>query len=96
LIGAAARQRIDKWLWHARLVRTRVMAAVLVEAGHVRLNGQRITAPGKTIKAGDVVTLRLDGGVRTVKVLGFALRRGSAAEAADLFEPISALPTGDR
>ena len=38
------RQRIDKWLWHARVVRTRTAAAALVERGHVRLNGARVGA----------------------------------------------------
>ena len=51
------RQRIDKWLWHARVVRTRSDAAGLTEAGHVRLNGRRMTAPGHLVRAGDVVTL---------------------------------------
>jgi ribosome-associated heat shock protein Hsp15 len=37
------RQRIDKWLWHARIVRTRSDAARLVGAGHTRVNGQRVT-----------------------------------------------------
>src|SRR5437868_4827680 len=38
------RQRIDKWLWHARVVRTRSAAALLAASGHVRLNSQRIDA----------------------------------------------------
>ena len=65
--GDANRQRIDKWLWHARMVRTRSAAAALTEAGFVRLNGVRITAPGHAVRKGDVVTLALD---RTVRVLG--------------------------
>jgi len=39
------RQRIDKWLWHARLARTRSVAAALASAGHVRVNGARVRAP---------------------------------------------------
>ena len=37
------RQRVDKWLWHARVVRTRAGAAALTASGHVRINGQRRT-----------------------------------------------------
>ncbi|HWN79894.1 MAG TPA: S4 domain-containing protein, partial [Bradyrhizobium sp.] len=40
------RQRLDKWLWHARVVKARTSAAALVEAGHVRINGVREKAPG--------------------------------------------------
>ena len=54
------RQRLDKWLWHARVVKARASAAALIEAGHVRVNGAREKAPGHSVKAGDVVTIGLD------------------------------------
>jgi ribosome-associated heat shock protein Hsp15 len=79
------RQRIDKWLWHARMVRTRTDAAKLTEAGFVRLNGARLTAPGHAVKVGDVVTLALDRAVRVVRVEGFCERRGAAAAARTLY-----------
>jgi ribosome-associated heat shock protein Hsp15 len=72
------RQRIDKWLWHARVVRTRAAAAALAASGLVRVNGQRIDAPSRAVKVGDVVTVALDRTVRLIRVLGFAERRGSA------------------
>jgi ribosome-associated heat shock protein Hsp15 len=83
---SAGRQRIDRWLWHARVVRTRSAAASLIIAGHVRINGSRVVAPGREMKLGDVVTVALDGGVRVFKVCGFALRRGDAAAARRLYE----------
>jgi ribosome-associated heat shock protein Hsp15 len=86
------RQRIDKWLWHARTVRTRKDAASLVESGHVRINGQRVTAPGHALRIGDVVTLALDRSVRVVKVTGFCERRGSAGEAAATYQNLSKDP----
>ena len=79
------RQRLDKWLWHARLVKARTSAAALVEAGHVRINGVRETSPGHAIKAGDVLTVGLDRSVRVLKVTGFAERRGDAASARALY-----------
>jgi ribosome-associated heat shock protein Hsp15 len=85
------RQRIDKWLWHARLVRTRSAAAALVASGHVRLNGARIAAPAKPVKAGDVVTIALDARVRVLKVTSFALRRGAADEGRALYEDMAPL-----
>ena len=88
------RQRIDKWLWHARVVRTRTAAAALVTAGNVRVNGERATAASRPVKSGDVVTIALDRAVRIMKVTGFAERRGNADAARLLYEdltPISPL-----
>jgi ribosome-associated heat shock protein Hsp15 len=82
------RQRIDKWLWHARVVRTRSAAAALAASGHVRLNGQRIDAASRSVQAGDVVTVALDRGVRVLKVRDFAERRGGAAAARFLYEEL--------
>jgi ribosome-associated heat shock protein Hsp15 len=82
------RQRIDKWLWHARIVRTRSAAAGLAHAGHVRLNGSRINAASRAVRAGDVLTIALDGRVRVIKVVGFRDRRGSADAALALYEDI--------
>jgi len=85
---SADRQRIDRWLWNARIVRTRSAAASLTVAGRVRVNGVRIVAPGRDVKCGDVVTIALDGGVRILKVSGLALRRGNAAAAVRLYEEL--------
>jgi len=67
------------------MVRTRTDAAKLTEAGFVRLNGARLTAPGHAVKVGDVVTLALDRAVRVVRVEGFCERRGAAAAARALY-----------
>ena len=82
------RQRLDKWLWHARVVKARTSAAELVSSGHVRINGVREKSPGHAIKAGDVVTIGLDGGVRVLKVTGFSERRGDAQAARMLYEDL--------
>jgi ribosome-associated heat shock protein Hsp15 len=86
------RQRLDKWLWHARVVKARASAAMLVEAGHVRVNGVRETAPGHAVKRGDVLTIGLDRTVRLLKVVEFAERRGDASAArvlyADMQQPL--------
>jgi ribosome-associated heat shock protein Hsp15 len=86
------RQRIDKWLWHARVVRTRSAAATLAASGHVRLNSQRIDASSRTVRAGDVVTVALDRTVRILKVAGFAERRGPPEAARALYEDLSPVP----
>ena len=83
------RQRIDKWLWHARVVRTRSAAAALAASGNVRLNSQRIDAASQVVRAGDVVPVALDRSVRVLTVAGFAERRGSADEARVTYEDLS-------
>jgi ribosome-associated heat shock protein Hsp15 len=83
------RQRIDRWLWNARVVRTRTAAAALVTAGNVRVNAVRVTAPGRDVKCGDVVTVALHGGIRVLKVTGLAPRRGDAFAASLLYEDLS-------
>ena len=83
------RQRIDKWLWHARMVRTRSDAAKLTEAGYVRLNGARVEAASCIVRIGDVLTLALDRSVRVIKVEGFCERRGQPAAARALYRDMS-------
>jgi len=84
------RQRIDKWLWHSRVVRTRTAAADLTAAGHVRVNGERVKAPSRMLRLGDVVTVSLYHGIRVLKVTGFAGQRGSGAAARLLFDELGA------
>jgi ribosome-associated heat shock protein Hsp15 len=86
------RQRIDKWLWHARVVRTRSAAAALAASGHVRLNGVRVDAASRAVKSGDVLTVALDRTVRVLKVLAFAERRGAAEQGRVLYEDLSPRP----
>ena len=83
------RQRIDKWLWHARVVRARSAAAALAAGGHVRVNGQRIDAASRAVRRGDVITVALDRTVRVMKVMGFAERRGGAEAARALYEDLA-------
>jgi ribosome-associated heat shock protein Hsp15 len=84
------RQRLDKWLWHARVVKARSSAAELVASGHVRINGVRERSPGHGVKPGDVLTIALDRSVRVLKVLSFAERRGDAASARVLYDDLDA------
>jgi len=86
------RQRLDKWLWHARVVKARTSAAALVEAGHVRINGVRETAPGHSVKTGDVLTIGLDRSVRVLRVIGFTERRGDASTARVLYDDLQDRP----
>jgi ribosome-associated heat shock protein Hsp15 len=81
---APARVRFDKWLWAARFYRTRSLAALAIEAGHVRVDDQRIK-PSRVAATGERVVLRKDGLLWTVIVTALSDRRGNAAEAAGLY-----------
>jgi ribosome-associated heat shock protein Hsp15 len=85
----AERQRLDKWLWFARVVRTRTLAGRLVGDGHVRVNAQRIETPAKPVRPGDVLTIALERQVRVLRIVAIAPRRGSTEDAKHLFEELT-------
>jgi ribosome-associated heat shock protein Hsp15 len=80
--------RIDKWLWHARFCKTREIAQGKAEAGHIRINGNRVERSSFAVRIGDMMTLPSGGKVVTLRVLGLGLRRGRADEARLLYEVI--------
>ncbi len=80
------RQRLDKWLWFARMARTRTLAARLVGDGYVRLNGQRIEQPAKAVRRGDILTLALAHETRLIRIVALGERRGPAPQARLLYE----------
>jgi ribosome-associated heat shock protein Hsp15 len=77
--------RLDRWLWAARLVKTRPLAAEAVKGGHVEVNGRRVP-PGRRVKAGDRIELTVHEVRREVVVRGVAERRGPASVAVGLYE----------
>ena len=81
----ARRQRVDQWLWHARLIKTRTLAARLVENGGVRINRVKVTKPGHQLKPGDVLSFVHANRLRVIEVVLLATRRGPAREAQTLF-----------
>jgi ribosome-associated heat shock protein Hsp15 len=88
----AHRQRLDKWLWFARVVKTRTLAASLVADGCVRVNQQRAEAASKAVKPGDVLTIALERQVRVLKVLAPGASRRPYEEAKMLYEDLSPPP----
>jgi len=86
-------QRLDKWLWFARVSKSRTLAAGLVEAGKVRVNRTRITKPSHTVRPGDVLTVALRGHVQILKIAAPGARRGPPAEARLLYEVLTPAAT---
>jgi ribosome-associated heat shock protein Hsp15 len=86
--ASQARQRVDKWLWFARIVKSRTLAAKLVTEGRIRVNAVRIDTPAKAIGPGDVLTIALERDVKVLRILANGERRGPYSEARLLYEEI--------
>src|SRR5215470_14524863 len=79
------RVRIDRWLWAARVFKTRGAASEAILGGHVHVEGERVK-PAKEVRVGDTVEIRRDQVPWTVVVVTLADRRGPASLAATLYE----------
>ncbi|KZL23202.1 RNA-binding S4 domain-containing protein [Pseudovibrio sp. WM33] len=84
--------RIDKWLWYARITKSRTLAQKLSVSGHVRLNKDKIAAAKTAVKPGDVLTITMPRRLLILKVLKLGTRRGPAPEAQLLYEDMSPPP----
>jgi ribosome-associated heat shock protein Hsp15 len=78
--------RLDQWLWFARFVKSRSLAARLCAAGAVTVNGSPVKKANHPIRMGDIVVLPQGGWQRTVRVVALGIRRGPASEARLLYE----------
>ncbi|WP_300398619.1 RNA-binding S4 domain-containing protein [uncultured Sphingobium sp.] len=81
--------RIDKYLWFARLSKSRSIAQKLAEEGHIRLNGRRIDRAHAPVRAGDLITFPHIESVRVVRVLALPVRRAPAPEAQSCYEELT-------
>lgn len=81
--------RIDVWLWRARFMKTRSLAAALVESGAIRLTHSgvqaRLDKPGRAVHVGDRLTFALNGRLHDLTVEGLGTRRGPPGEARALY-----------
>ena len=75
------RQRIDKWLFFARIVKSRTLAAKLAQSGRVRVNGDKIDLASRQVVPGDVLTVTLDRQVKVLRIVSSGERRGPYEEA---------------
>ena len=82
-------QRLDKWLWCARLAKTRSAAARLIADGKVRINGERVRKPSRIVQLSDVITATPPGRLVVWRVLDAVERRGPAPLARTLYEDLT-------
>jgi len=84
----APQQRLDRWLWFARFMKSRTSAAELIGGGKVRVNRVRTVKPSHMLREGDVLTIALRGEVRVVEVVALGERRGPPQEARLLYRTV--------
>ncbi|WP_206366322.1 S4 domain-containing protein [Sphingomonas flavalba] len=73
--------RLDKYLWFARLARSRAAAQAIAEAGHMRISGRVVARAHALVKVGDVLSYPAGARVRVIRIEALPARRGPAAEA---------------
>ena len=78
-------QRLDKFLWFARLAKTRERAQALAQEGHIRIDGRPVDRAHVPVRVGNVLSLAVHGRVRALRVELLPARRGSASEAAGVY-----------
>ena len=79
--GAAGSIRLDKLLWFLRFARSRSIAQAMVETGHIRLDGRRVTRSSCAVHAGATLVLPVGERIEVIRLLTLPLRRGPAPEA---------------
>lgn len=85
----AASQRLDKFLWFARIVKTRALAQALAEEGRIRLGGRIVDRAHAAVRVGDVLSFALHGRVRVLRIKALPARRGPPAEARLLYSELA-------
>jgi len=81
-------QRLDKWLWFARLFKSRTVASRLCISGRLRVNGASVSKARYGLRPGDVLTFPKGAHIRVIEVRDLGVRRGPAAEARTLYEDL--------
>ena len=83
------KQRLDRWLFFSRAVKSRTLAQKLIESGAVRVNSERTERTDHKVGAGDVLTMSIHSRLLVWRILDAGERRGPATEAAGLYEDLS-------
>lgn len=86
--------RIDKLLWYLRFAKSRSIAQAMVEAGHIRVEGRRISRSSATVQAGQHVVIPLGAQVEVIRILTLPKRRGPASEAQSCYQRVNSNDKG--
>ena len=81
--------RLDKFLWFARIVKTRALAQAMAETGRIRISGRLVDRAHAPVKVGDVLSFAQRGAVRVLRIEALPVRRGPPAEARALYSELT-------
>ncbi|WP_241491787.1 RNA-binding S4 domain-containing protein [Sphingomonas endophytica] len=84
-----ATMRLDRFLWFARLARTRDVAQAMACDGHLRIDGRPIDRAHAPVRIGNILTFFHGGRVRVLRVEALPLRRGPASEALACYQELA-------
>jgi ribosome-associated heat shock protein Hsp15 len=84
MVADAVRVRLDKWLWAARLFKTRSLASQAIDLGRVRVGGERIK-PAREARIGEVLDLQVGAQRLQVVIRALSAQRGPASIARELY-----------
>ena len=84
--------RLDKFLWFARIVKTRSLAQSIAENGRLRIGGRIVDRAHAPVRIGDVLSFAVHGRVRVIRIEALPTRRGPAAEARLLYSELTERP----
>lgn len=87
--------RLDKFLWFARIVKTRALAQQLAEGGRLRIGGRVVDRAHAPVRVGDVLSFAVRGQVRVLRVEDLPTRRGPPAEARALYVSLDEPAAGE-
>ena len=90
------KQRVDKWLWRARLFKTRSLAAGLAGSGRLRVNREHVAKPAQPVRPGDVLTFPQGNRIRVIRIEALGHRRGPAPEARALYTDLDQVTSGPK
>ena len=86
------KQRLDKWLFFSRAIKSRTLAQKFIETGAIRVNSERTDKADLKVGPGDVLTMTVHNRLLVWRILDAGERRGPATEAAGLYEDLSPPP----
>lgn len=86
------KERLDRFLFFSRAVKSRTLAQKIIESGAIRVNSERTERTDFKVGAGDVLTMSLHNRIVVWRILDCGTRRGPASEAQTLYEDISPPP----
>lgn len=86
---AGEKLRIDRWMWFARVAKTRTLAQKLIRGGRVRVNREKISNVSTAVTVGDVLTINIERAVLVYEIVALGKRRGPYSEAQLLYTDLS-------